>query len=238
MHTEFIEYIDEEQTFEGFIARDESVTEKRPCVVICHAWAGLVDFEREKATEVAKLGYVSFALDVYGKGVRGTPFGDNSKLMQPLLDDRAKLLRRLSAGVSAAASNPAVDASKIAVIGYCFGGLCALDLARSADPVVKGAVSFHGIFNPPGLGQQENITAKVLILHGYDDPMATPDQMVAVADELTKAKADWQIHAYGNTMHAFTAVDANKPENGIQYSESANRRSWIAMENFLQEVLA
>jgi dienelactone hydrolase len=115
--------------------------------------------------------------------------------------------------------------------------LFALDMARSATPDVKGVVSFHGVFHPPNLGPQARITAKVLILHGYDDPLATPEQMLAVARELTDAKADWQIHAYGHTMHAFTAPGVDVPEMGLRYSAAADRRSWIAMKNLFEEIL-
>jgi dienelactone hydrolase len=131
-----------------------------------------------------------------------------------------------------------VAPDRIGAIGYCFGGLCVLDLARSAAPGVKGVVSFHGVFHPPNLGEQAPITAKVLILHGYDDPLATPEHVLAIAREFTEAKADWQLHAYGHTTHAFTASGVNLPERGLVYNATADRRSWIAMKNFFEEVLA
>jgi dienelactone hydrolase len=158
--------------------------------------------------------------------------------MMPLFQDREELLARLKAGVAAAKQLAVVDPNRIAVIGYCFGGLCALDLARSSDPDIKGAVSFHGVFESHDFKTQAPITAKVLILHGFDDPLATPEQMVAVAKEFTDRKADWQIHAYGGTMHAFTAVGANMPERGLLYNAKADHRSWQAMKNFLAEVLS
>lgn len=238
MQAEYLDYKDGAETFEAYIAQDSSTSEKRPCVVLCHAWAGQTENERKIADEIAKLGYVAFAADVYGKGRRGDLLGDNSALMQPMLDDRALLLQRLRRSVKTAAALPSVDSNRIAAIGYCFGGLCVLDLARSGDSTPKGVVSFHGIFNPPGLGKQGDIKSKVLILHGYDDPMATPEQMVGVATELTEAKADWQIHAYGHTLHAFTAKGANAPERGVKYDEAADKRSWQAMKNFLEELFA
>ena len=237
MQTEFLDYSDGDETFEAFVACGESSEVKRPCVIVCHAWAGQTDLERQRAMVLAELGYVGFALDVYGKGLRGDPLGENSHLMQPLLDDRALLLRRLQAAVKAASLHRWVDRNRIAAIGYCFGGLCVLDIARSGDSVVKAVACFHGIFHPPGLQEQGLITSKVLILHVYDDPLATPAQMVSVADELTRAKADWQIHAYGNTVHAFTNKGANMPDRGVVYNEASDRRSWSAAKAFLSEVL-
>lgn len=237
MHTEYSDYTDSKLNCEGFFAYEGKEKAKRPCVMIHHAWGGQSDFEREKAEELAKLGYVGFALDMYGKGNRGTNFDENAKLMQPFLDDRAMLLQRMKAALEHAKKHPMVDAERIASIGYCFGGLCVLDLARSGA-TVRGVVSFHGLFNPPNLGKQGNISAKVLILHGYDDPMARPDSMVEMANELTSANADWQIHAYGKTVHAFTNPEANMPDNGIMYDKKADKRSWQAMKNFLEEVFA
>ena len=117
-------------------------------------------------------------------------------------------------------------------------GMCALDLARSGAPGLKGVVSIHGIFYPPNLGQQDPVSAKVLLLHGYDDPMAPPDQLLGIAKELSDAKADWQVHAYGNTMHAFTLPGANMPERGIAHNPISAERADLAMRNFLDEVLA
>ncbi len=208
-----------------------------PVVLIAHNWAGQTAQDNAIADRLATAGYAGLALDVYGAGVRGDLHGDNSGLMNPWLADRAGLRRRLLAAVDAAAAHEALDTDRIAVIGYCFGGLCALDVARSADPRVKAAVSFHGIYAPPGLGEQPPITAKVLVLHGWDDPMAPPEATVALGHELNAAGADWQIHAYGQTMHAFTFAGAANPEGGIQYNADADRRSWASLMAFLPEVL-
>jgi dienelactone hydrolase len=233
--TRHYEYQDDGVTCEGFVAVP-SGGGKRPCVLIAHQWAGLIDHERGTAERLALNGYVGFAIDVYGKGRRGEPMADNSHLMNPFLQDRAMLRRRLLAALAAAHAHPDVDAARIAIMGYCFGGLCALDLARSGTSDVRGAVSVHGIFAPPGLGDQPAIPAKILVLHGWDDPMATPDAVVGLARELSGAGCDWQLHAYGNTMHAFTAVGANAPQNGIMYNADADRRSWQATLNFLAEL--
>ena len=123
-------------------------------------------------------------------------------------------------------------------MGYCFGGLCALDVARSGTTEVKGAVSIHGIFPPPNVGPQVDIATKVLILHGWDDPMAKPADVEMVARELTDANADWQLHAYGHAMHAFTGHGVDMPERGLKYDANADRRSWVAAVAFLAEVFA
>jgi len=238
MNTQYLDYTDGELICEAYVAYDESQTSKRPCVLVSHQWSGQSDAERKKAEQLAQLGYVGFAIDIYGKGVRGGLLDDNSKLIQPFLDDRAMLRRRVLAALAAAQRHPVVAPDRIGAIGYCFGGLCVLDLARSAAPGVKGVVSFHGVFHPPNLGEQAPITAKVLILHGYDDPLATPEHVLAIAREFTEAKADWQLHAYGHTTHAFTASGVNLPERGLVYNATADRRSWIAMKNFFEEVLA
>ena len=235
MQKQNFEYKDGATTCEGYVVHDGGG--KKPCVLISHAWAGIQDQERHVAERLAGLGYTAFAIDNYGKGVRGDPMGDNSALMGPFLQDRAKLKQRLMSAVTAAKTHPAVDANRIAMIGYCFGGLCSLDVARSGTSDVKGVVSLHGIFTPPGLGAQGPIKSKVLVLHGWEDPMATPDSVLGLAKEMTAAKADWQIHAYGHTLHAFTAEGANAPERGVKYDKAADRRSWAATVDFLKEVL-
>ncbi|MEW6272830.1 MAG: dienelactone hydrolase family protein [Thermodesulfobacteriota bacterium] len=238
LRTEYVDYADGDTVCEGYVAHDASLAAPRPCVLVAHDWSGQGDAIRMVARRVARLGWVAFALDVYGKGIRGDLTGDNSHLMTPLLADRALLRRRLLAGLAAAQRHPAVDARRVAAIGYCFGGLCALDLARAVPEGLLGVVSFHGVFQPPALGAQPQITAKVLLLHGWEDPLAPPGEVLAIARELTDAKADWQLHAYGHAMHAFTFEGAYFPERGIAYDAAAARRSWAAMRGFLDEVFA
>jgi len=228
-------YFDDTDELEGFVALPAG-DGPHPCVLIAHNWAGQSEVDNGTARRLAAMGYAGFAIDVYGKGNRGDLMGDNSHLMNPWMADRAGLQRRLLAAVDAACAHPAIDSSRIAIIGYCFGGLCALDLARSADARIKAAVSFHGAYAPSGLPAQP-ITAKVLVLHGWNDPITPPDATVALAHELNAAGADWQLHAYGQTMHAFTAPSVNNPANGMQYSADADRRSWAAMTAFLAETL-
>ena len=167
------------------------------------------------ACSLAKLGYIGFACDLFGKGIRGAVTGDNSALIAPFLRDRAMLRMRLIGTVEVVRSLPEVDPSKVAAVGFCFGGLCVLDLAR-AGVDVQAVASFHGLFSKPEGLTTAPIQAKVIAFHGWDDPMVPPAEVVALGEELTEAGADWQIHAYGGTMHAFMAVGANRPEAGIQ----------------------
>ncbi|MEO0998589.1 MAG: dienelactone hydrolase family protein, partial [Pseudomonadota bacterium] len=167
-----IEYSHNGTTLEGYLAWDDARSGPRPGVLVGHAWAGRSEFENRKAEALAELGYVGFALDLYGKGVLGQNTDENAALMQPFLDDRAMLQSRLQAALTTLREQDTADAGKTAIMGYCFGGLCALDLARIGTDIA-GAISVHGLFNAPG--NTTDIQAKVLVLHGWDDPMAQPD---------------------------------------------------------------
>jgi len=230
-------YLDGGVLLEAFFAFDDSFDGRRPAVLISHAWGGRDEFVAEKAKKVAELGYVGFALDMYGKGILGSSPEENSALMQPFMADRGLLQKRINAALYASRLLPWVDDSKIAAIGFCFGGLCVLDLARSGADV-KGVVSFHGLLGAPESLPNKPIQAKVLALHGHDDPMGTVEQVQAFEQEMTDAGVDWQLHAYGHTMHAFTNPKANDPAFGTVYQANADKRSWLAMKSFLEEVFA
>lgn len=237
IRTRLVEYEHDGVELEGYMAWDDAAAGPRPGVLVSHAWAGRSPNECAKAEQLAELGYTGFALDLYGKGVLGTTYEENSALMQPFLDDRALLQSRLKAALAALNAQPEADESRAAAIGYCFGGLCALDLARCRAGI-RGAVSFHGLFSRPENLEPGPIDASVLILHGWDDPMAPPEQVLGVAKEMTEAGADWQLHAYGGTMHAFSTPGAADPDNGIQYNQNADRRSWRSATDFLEELFA
>ncbi len=228
-------YLDGEVLLEGFFAYDDAIEGRRPAVMINHAWAGRNEFVEEKALKLAGLGYFAFALDMYGKGVLGQNNEENAELMQPFMDDRGLIMKRMNAALYALKLMPWVDDKKIALIGFCFGGLCVLDFARSGSDVC-GVVSFHGLLFAPENGKQNQIKAKVLVLHGHDDPMAPVEHVLALQNELTESGADWQFHSYGQTMHAFTNPVANDPGFGTVYQPLADRRSWMSMESFLAEV--
>ena len=231
----FVEYSDGDTLLEGYLAYDDAISGPRPCVIIAHTWAGRSDFECQQADKLAALGYVGFALDMYGKGVLGSGPDENTALMTPFMEDRPVLQQRMAAALATASQQPEADAAKMASMGYCFGGLCSLDLARTSSSIL-GAVSFHGLFLAPGNTEGNKITAKVLCLHGNDDPMVPVDSVIALDKELTAAGADWQVHAYGNTLHAFTNPAAASPELGMAYNAAADRRSWASLVSFLEEI--
>ncbi|MBT8111043.1 MAG: dienelactone hydrolase family protein [Gammaproteobacteria bacterium] len=230
-----IEYRDGEVLLEGQLSWDDSIPGPRPGILVSHAWSGRSDYEDGKANALAGLGYTAFALDLYGKGVRGSNPEENSALMQPFLADRVKLQQRLLLSLATLRAQDEADSEKIAAIGFCFGGLCVLDIARTGEDLA-GVASFHGLLAAPGNTAGNRIKAKVLALHGWDDPMATPDSVIELSKELTSMGADWQLHAYGNTVHAFTNPAANDKAMGTVYDADADRRSWIAMQNYLAEL--
>jgi len=230
-------YLHDGTAFEGMLVYDDQHTAPLPTVMVAHAWAGRSPFELQRARDLAALGYAAFAMDVYGKGVLGTSTEENAALMTPLVSDRpGVLLPRLAAALQACAAEPVVDAQRLAAIGYCFGGLCVLDMAR-ANLDLRGVVSFHGLLSAPPSPAVRDIKARILVLHGHADPMVPMEDVAALGQELTEAGSDWQIHMYGNAMHAFTNPDANDPGFGAVYQAEADRRSWQSLQNFLAEVL-
>jgi dienelactone hydrolase len=232
--TKNIEYHDGDVLLEGYLAYDESKS-KKAAVIVSHDWSGRNEFACKRAVKLAEIGYVGFALDMFGKGNIGKTKDEKVALIQPFIQDRAKLQKRILAAFETVKKLEPVNPNHIGAIGFCFGGLCVLDLARSGADV-KGAVSFHGLLNAPENIAPHPIKAKVLALHGFDDPMVTSDAVIAFGQEMTHAKVDWQLYMYGNTMHAFTNPEANDPSFGTVYNKKADERSWIAMKDFFQEI--
>ena len=208
-----------------------------PTVLVCHAWDGLNDEVRDKSRKLAHEGYLAFAIDVYGEGRNYTDFADLMTALGPYMEHRGLLLARMQAAVAAAKTIPGADPSRLGAMGYCFGGMAVLDLARGGGGDVRGVVSFHGGLLGNGLDGPEKIDAKILALHGEDDPLVPPEQVAAFKAEMTAKQADWQLHAYGHTVHAFTRPNANNPGFGTVYNADADRRSWQSMLNFFAEVL-
>ncbi len=235
LQTKEIEYNDNGIICRGFMAYEDTIIQPKPCVLIAHDWTGRSEAFCDKAKELATYGYVGFAIDMYGNAKLGHTNEEKKGLLSPLMAHRKNLLARIHSAFETAAALPEIDPTKIAAIGYCFGGLCVLDLAR-AGTHVKGVASFHGLLSAPESALCEHIRAKILVLHGYDDPMATPPQVQQFAQEMTQRKADWQIHMYGHTQHSFTNPEANDDQLGLHYNEQADRRSWMSTELFLKEI--
>src|SRR5262245_35664082 len=191
LREQLIEYRDGDVLLEGFSCHDDSRQAPLPAVLISHTWSGRDEFVARKAGRLACHGYATFALDMYGKVKRGKSVEENQALMGPFMQDRALLARRINAALAAVRKLPHVDGSRVAAMGFCFGGLCVLDLARSGADV-RGVVSFHGLLKPNGLPVSAKTPARILMLHGYDDPMAPPEDVLAVAKEFTARGADWQ----------------------------------------------
>ena len=232
MKTEKITYQSGDNSFEGFLAQPEG--DSNPCVLIAHTWAGRDAFVEEKAKLLTELGYAAFAIDMYGDGKIGKSNEENAGMMQPLLDDREELARRALASLDAVSKIDSIDASKSVIMGYCFGGLVAMDLARTGADI-KGAVSFHGFLAGPENSTNE-IKAKLLALHGDSDPMVGQDQIESFRQEMTSKKVDWQLHVFGGAMHSFTNPEANDPDFGAVYSKNADERSWKIFTDLLKEL--
>ena len=230
--TEAIEYQDEHGQYEGLLVYPENATGTLPCVLVCPTVWGRTSMEERAAAELAKLGYVAMIVDVYGKGfdasIKEAAFGR----MDEYNADRQFLLSRMQLVYETAKNLPLVDENKIAGIGYCFGGKCILDLARSGLGF-RGGASFHGVLNAPDFNDSQKITTPLLVLHGWDDPLATPEDVLALTQELTQKQADWELVAYGHTAHSFMKPEANNPEGGSVYNAEVAQKAWKRMLAFL-----
>jgi dienelactone hydrolase len=235
IHTEAVEYKQGDTTLEGFLAYDDSVSGKRPGVLVVHQWLGLTDYEKGRATQLAQLGYVAFCADIYGKDFRPKDVNEAGALAGKYKSDRALLRDRVNAGLDVLKKNELVDTSRIAAIGYCFGGTTVLELARSGADL-NGVVSFHGGLDSPTPGDGKNIKCKVLALAGADDPFQKPEDLTAFESEMRDNKVDWQIVFYGGAVHAFTQPDPGFVNAGAKYNERADKRSWEAMKQFFAEI--
>lgn len=243
MREETISYEYNGIKFKGFLAYDDSIQGKRPGIIVAHTWRGVDDFVKNKARDLAKLGYVAFAADVFGNGVVAESDEEAEALIQPLFVDRSTLRGRIESAYKALIHFDLVDADKVGAIGFCFGGLTVIELLRGGSPV-KGVVSFHGVLGNK-LGEMraqiapnaEKIRGAILILHGHDDPLVSLNDITDLENELTKAQVDWQMHIYGHAMHSFTNPVADDEKHGFRFNEKANKRSWQAMSNFFNEIL-
>lgn len=237
IRTKTIEYRDGDVLLEGFAAWDPSkVSQGVPGVLVVHQWMGLTDYEKSRCHQLAELGYVALALDVYGKGVRPENPQAASKLAGVYKSDRKLYRKRLNLGLDQLKKLPGVDSTKLAAIGYCFGGTGVLELARSGA-AVQGVVSFHGGLDSPTPEDGKNIRAKVLVLHGEDDPFVPKEDIAAMQQEFNAAGVDWQMVIYSQTVHSFTQPAAGSDNSrGAAYNERSDKRSWLAMQQFFHEL--
>jgi dienelactone hydrolase len=231
-----VDYKQGNAVLEGYLAYDDALKGKRPGVLVVHAWMGLDDNARKRADMLAGLGYVAFAADIYGKGIRPTNRDEAGKLAGKYKNDRKLLRARVDAAFDTMLKNPMVDATKTGAIGYCFGGTTAIELGRSGANV-QGIVTFHAGLDAPTPADGKNIKAHMLILHGAADPYETPQDFAAFQKEMADNKIDWQLTEYGGAVHCFTDSTAGSDAStGCAYNPVADARSWVAMKTFFADL--
>jgi dienelactone hydrolase len=236
MRKEAVEYKHGNTVLEGYLVYDDSLPGKQPGVLVVHDWTGHNPYARQRAEQLAQLGYVAFALDMYGKGVRAKDAADASAKADVFKKDRALLRSRAGAGLDVLRKHPRVDPERLAAIGYCFGGTTALELARGGASLA-GVVSFHGGLDTPNPDDAKKIRGKILVLHGADDPFVPAKQVADFEEEMRKAGVDWELVKYGGAVHSFTNPGAgNDNSTGSAYNAKADARSWQAMKDFFAEL--
>ncbi len=239
--TKEIPYTDNNVKLNGYLVYNDSITPENPApgVLVIHEWWGLNDYARHRANMLAELGYVAFAIDMYGVGILAKTPEEAKKLSKPFLDDRNLMRRRAMAGLNILESLPFVDKTKIGVIGYCFGGTAALELARSGANM-KGVVSFHGGLSTSLPAVAGKVKAKVLALNGADDPTVSATDRQTFEKEMKDADVNFKSIDYPGALHAFTNPDSTaigkKYKLPIAYNETADKKSWKEMENFFTEL--
>jgi len=234
--TKVIEYKQGDTVLEGYLAWDDAKTGKRPGVLVVHDWTGVGPYVKKRSEMLARMGYMAFAADIYGKGVRPSNPTDAAKAAAIYKDNRPLMRARARAGLDVLRSQKLVDQNRLAAIGYCFGGTAVLELARDGADL-KGVASFHGGLATPKPEDARHIKAKILAMHGADDPYVKPDEVAAFQQEMRAAKVDWQFITYGNAVHSFTNPEAGTDNSkGAAYNEKADKRSWEAMKLFFAEI--
>jgi dienelactone hydrolase len=237
MEEQAVLYKHGETELEGYLVHDAALTEKRPGVLVVHEWKGLGDYAKRRARELAELGYVALAVDMYGKGVRPQTHEEAGKQAGIYKSDRALMRARIGAALDVLKEHPLVEATKIGAIGYCFGGTTVLELARSGADV-RGVASFHGALSTPDPADAGKIRGKVLVCHGAADSFVNPE-VEAFKKEMSEAGVDMRFESYEGAVHSFTVREAgDDPSTGMAYNEEADKRSWESLKAFLAEVFA
>jgi len=234
LRTKVVDYKDGDKVLEGYAVWDDGFKDKRPGILVVHDWSGHGPYARRRAEMLAKLGFTAFALDMYGKGVYATDHEQAAKLSGVFFNDRTAMRQRAMLGLDQLKKLPYVDSTKLAAIGYCFGGTTVLELARmGAD--LKGVASFHGNLGTP-TPAAEKPKAKIAVFQGADDKMTMP-AVPAFQEEMSKVGADWEFTAYGGAVHSFTVAEAgNDNSKGMAYNKEADERSWKALQDFFAEI--
>jgi dienelactone hydrolase len=236
LHKETVEYKQGDAVLEGYLVYDDSLKGIRPGILVVHDWMGLGPYAEKRADMLAELGYVAFAIDMYGKGIRPKNSDEAAAQSAIYRQDRSLMRSRAQAGLDVLMKQPLVDTKKIAAIGYCFGGGVVLELARSGVDIA-GVVTFHGQLDTPHPEDDKNIKAKVLVLHGADDPFVPQKDVDAFWQAMKQTNVDWQLVLYSGAVHGFTNVaSGNDPSTGLAYNEKADKRSWQAMRDFFGEL--
>lgn len=238
LHEEPVLYKQGDAELEGYIVYEESSAEPRPGILVVHEWKGLGEYAKRRARELAGLGYVAFAADIYGKGVRPESHEEAGKTAGMYKNDRGLMRARITAALDVLKSHPLVESSKIGAIGYCFGGTTVLELARSGADV-KGVASFHGALSTPDPADAKNIKGKVLVMNGADDKFISAEEIAAFKKEMSDAGVDMRFENYPGAVHSFTVKEAGSdPSTGMAYDEAADKDSWEKMKAFFSEVFA
>jgi dienelactone hydrolase len=236
MVTETLTYRQENTEMQGFLAYDEALQGPRPGVLVVHEWWGLNDFARDKAEELAGLGYVAMAADMYGHGLVTQDREEAARLAGDLRGNPTLLRARARAALTALADHPRVDRRRLGAMGFCFGGTTVLELAYSGADVA-GVVSFHGGLPPMASGEEERLAAAILVLHGADDPLVPGADIAAFQEAMRQAGADWQMVFFGGAVHGYTnPANGDNKAGGVAYDARAARRAWQAMEAFFREI--
>ena len=224
------------QAYEGRLAFDPSREDPLPGLLMAPNWMGISAAAEEIAKSVAEQGYVVLIADLYGQAIRPGDADEAGAAMMPLKNDRALLRKRMWAAYDALKNQglAQVDSSKLATFGFCFGGCCSLELARSGAPLLA-AVSFHGNLDTPNPIDAQSIKGSVLVLHGASDPLVPNEQLPVFEAEMNAASVDWQLTSYGGAVHSFTDPHANVPGK-MMYDAKTSSRAFTAMHNLLDEV--
>lgn len=238
LQRETVEYRDGEQALEGYLVYDDSFTGRRPAVMVVHEWKGLGDYARRRADMLAEMGYLAFAADMYGKGIRAVTHEEAGKLAGVYLNDREKMRKRAASALDFLAAHELTQPGNVAAIGYCFGGTTVLEIAR-AGLDVKGVASFHGALKTPSPAPEGGVKAKIMVFHGSQDAFVAPEDIAGFEKEMSSAGADWQLVVFSKAVHSFTVAEAgDNPSSGVAYNREADERSWKMLTLFFREIFS